>query len=280
MSNKYKMKDEKIMIVNSNYKIFTLLSFLIVMVIGCSVTENSVEKNKAKVLVKEMINKVGNFEMLKEKMDVVYKYSYTTPDGKNDTSMEKYIFDGELSYGKYINHQRTFEDLKGVIEQGYDGSEFWLKHNGNIIDDPERLKRVAFNRPTNYYWFTMMQKLLDPGLIHEYIGEAKVEGQDYDVVKISFETKGDKPSDIYQLYINRKTSMVDQFLFTVVDFNVVEEPFLMKVAYEEIGGFYLPTKRKYKKSTWTADVSDKPWIEVVWTDISFNNNLGKEVFNK
>jgi len=264
----------------SNFRFITFLSFSALFLNGCSTGEGTMKANKGYGLVKNMVDKVGSFEKMKQKKDVTYRYSYTTPDGKNDTSIEKYVFDGELSYGQYINHQRTFPDLKGVIEQGYDGAEFWLKHDGKIVDEKERLKQVAFNRPTNYYWFTMMQKLVDPGLIYEYLGEAKVEGQDYDIVKISFETKGDKPSDIYQVYINKETLMVDQFLFTVVDFNVVEEPFLMKVQYEIIDGFYLPTKRKYQKSTWKANVSNKPWIEVLWTDISFNNNLTKEVFKK
>jgi hypothetical protein len=98
--------------------------------------------------------------------------------------------------------------------------------------------------------------------------------------KISFESNSSQPKDIYQLYINRKTSLADQFLFTVVDFNVIDTPFLMKVEYEKIDGLLIPTKRKYKKSTWDAKVSNEEWINVLWTNISFNNNVEKEVFMK
>ncbi len=238
------------------------------------------EKELAYKLVKKMVAKVGDYEKLQKKNDVVYTYNYITPEGKYDQSIEKYIFDGELSYGQYLTHQRTFNDLNGIIEQGYDGNEYWLKHNGRIIDDKDRLKRVAFNRPTNFYWFAMMQKLLDPGLSYEYLGESKLEGKWYDIVKVSFDSEDDQPKDIYQLYINRKTSMVDQFLFTVADFNVMEEPFLMKLQYEKIEDLYIPTIRKYKKSDWNAKVTDKPWIEVKWTNIRFDNNLKRENFKK
>jgi len=47
----------------------------------------------------------------------------------------------------------------------------------------------------------------------------------------------------------------------------------MEVEYEDIDGLMIPTKRRYKRSTWEADVSEGPWIDVNWTDIKFNNGL-------
>lgn len=261
----------------------TILSILItfpMLTYGYSPDYEVSDEGKAYELVKKMVKKVGDYESLKTKTDVIYSYIYISPDGKYDQSIEKYIFDGELSYGEYSTHQRTFIDLEGTIEQGYDGTNYWLKHNGNVIDNADRLQRVKFNRPTNYYWFTMMQKLMDPGLVYEYIGEAEVDNQDYDIVKVSFDTDGDLPSDIYQLYINKKTALVDQFVFTVVDFNIVDEPYLMQVEYEKIDGILIPTDRKYKKSTWNAIVTDAPWTTVKWTNIRFNNQLSKQQFKK
>lgn len=236
-------------------------------------------QSEAYELVAEMIQKVGDYKTLSEKKDVVYTYTYQTPDGKADVSTEKYLFDQELSYGLYQKHERTFEDLEGQIEQGYDGTEFWLKHNGTVVNDTTRLKRVAFNRPTNFYWFTMMQKLQDPGLIYEYLKEVKIDSETYDVVKISFESIDGTPKDTYQLYINKETKLVDQFLFTVADFGKFT-PLLMVLEYENIDGMLLPTKRKYKASNWDAKVTNDPWINVTWTDIKFNNNLSKADFKK
>jgi len=237
-------------------------------------------QNKGHELVYAMVQKVGDYSNLSSKRDVVYTYTYQTPDNQTDISTEKYLFDGELSYGKYEQHERTLSQLEGIIEQGYDGNEYWLKHNGEIIADNELLKRVAFNRPTNFYWFTMMQKLLDPGLNYELLGEETIEGNNYDIVKVTFKSEGDKPTDIYQLYINKKTLLVDQFLFTVADFGKLEIPNLMKLEYEEIEGLLIPTKRQYKQSTWNADITDKPWINVTWSDIKFNTGITKEDFKK
>ena len=237
-------------------------------------------KNKGHELVYNMVQKVGDYETLRSKKNVSYTYTYQTPDGKKDVVQEKYIFEGELSYGAYVQHERTLPQLEGVIEQGYDGSQFWLRHKGEFLEDEKLLKGVAFNRPTNFYWFSMMQKLLDPGLVYEHLGKDTIGNMYYDIVKISFESNGDKPTDIYQLYINSSTNLVDQFLFTVADFGKMENPFLMQLEYEEIDGMLMPTKRQYKASTWDASVSNDPWIYVRWTDIQFNANITPTLFSK
>lgn len=239
-----------------------------------SIPEKVVQKfeNKGHELVYNMVQKTGDYNKFLEKKDVIYTYTYQTPDNKTDISLEKYIFDGELSSGTYKKHERTFANLEGSVEQGYDGNEFWLKHNGELLNDEKLLQRVAFSRPTNFYWFAMLPKLLDPGLHYEHLEEKTIDNVKYDVVKVTFETTEDKPKDIYQVYINKETNLVDQFLFTVADFGRME-PLLMKVEYETIEGILIPTKRKYKASDWEATESNDPWVNVNWTDIKFNNKL-------
>ena len=237
-------------------------------------------QNKGHELVYNMVQTVGDYSKLSKKKDVVYTYTYETPDGKTDISTEKYIFDGELSFGAYSTHQRTLANLTGLIEQGYDGKTYWLKHEGNSIEDEASLKKVAFNRPTNFYWFAMFQKLLDPGVNYEFVEEKTIQDIAYNVVKVSFESDDDKPKDIYQLYINKETNLVDQFLFTVADFGRMDTPSLMKVQYEKIDDLLIPTKRQYKRSNWSAEESELPWVNVSWTNIKFNNNLSKSDFEK
>lgn len=123
----------------------------------------------------------------------------------------------------------------------------------------------------------MFQKLLDPGLNYEYLGEHSDQDITYEIVKVSF-SSDTKPQDIYQLYINRETGLIDQFLFTVAEYGVVETPLLMRVEYEEVDGLLLPTRRKYQRSTWDAETTDEPWISANWTDIRFNNGLHPEDF--
>lgn len=139
---------------------------------------------------------------------------------------------------------------------------------------------VEFSRPTNFYWFTMFQKLMDPGVNYEYLKADTIGDNFFDVIKISFSTEDGKPTDIYQVYVNQTTKLIDQFLFTVAAYNVMETPLLMQVEYTEVDGMLLPAIRKYKKSNWNADVLEGPWITATWSDIKFNNGLTKEDFTK
>lgn len=187
--------------VKTRYNILSLIVLLCCVLASCDnhSEQTTIEfQNKGHELVYNMIQKVGNYNKLCEKKNVVYTNTYRTPDNKMDISMEKYMFEGELSYGYYKKHDRTFPQLENEFEQGYDGNKYWLKHNGKFLSDSSLLKRVAFNRPTNFYWFTMMQKLLDPGINYEHLGEKTINHQNYDVVKVSFNSSAEEPTDVYQ----------------------------------------------------------------------------------
>ena len=55
----------------------------------------------------------------------------------------------------------------------------------------------------------------------------------------------------------------------------MDVPNLMQLKYIEIEGISIPANRRYKQSNWNADVTDKPWVKVSWTDIKFNNELAQ-----
>jgi hypothetical protein len=71
-----------------------------------------------------MVQKIGDYNTLLNRNDVMCTYTYDTPDNKVDVSNEVYVFEDELSYGYYEQDEKTFPQLKGVIEQGYEGKEF------------------------------------------------------------------------------------------------------------------------------------------------------------
>ena len=235
-------------------------------------------QNKGHELVYKMTQETGSYQDLLNLKDIVFNYTYRTPDQKEDISIESYIFDGELSHGTYLKHERSLPDLKGKMDQGYNGKDFWVKLDGQEISDSAAIASATFTRKTNFYWFAMMQKLLDPGINYEYLGQESVDGKMYDLVKITFSAADDVATDIYQLYINPKTHLVDQFLFTVVSKNVTD-PILMRVTYENIDGILLTTLRKYTKSDWDANVINDVWVEEITKDIKFNQNLDKTLFN-
>jgi hypothetical protein len=85
--------------------------------------------------------------------------------------------------------------------------------------------------------------------------------------------------DTYLLYLNRGTHLVDQFLFTVMDFGI-KEPLLMKVTYKEVNGLKLPAYRTSIASNWQGQVKETNWTEEIMEDIKFNNGFARSLFNK
>jgi hypothetical protein len=106
-----------------------------------------------------------------------------------------------------------------------------------------------------------------------------VEGNTYDLVRIGFEAGVGAVQDSYLLYLNRDTHLVDQFLFTVMDFGI-KEPLLMKVTYKEIDGVKLPVDRTYIASNWHGQVKGTNWTEEIMEDIKFNNGFDRTFFRK
>ena len=239
------------------------------------------EANQGKVLIKEMVEAVGGIEALKSLKDVEYEYIYDVPgEGKKDASVERYVFDGEYSWAKYTTHTKwVMPDIEGDVEQGYDGNESWVTLNGKIVEDSASVRMGGFLRKTNFYWFCMMFKQLDPGMTYEYRGTQTVDGINYELVKVGFEENIGDVQDTYVLYINPETKLVDQFLFTVMEFGLTN-PLLTKIEYQTIGGIKVPASRRYIASDWDGNVKGEDWVENHYKHVKFNNGFTREQFQK
>ncbi|MEM9444925.1 MAG: hypothetical protein AAGA18_06185 [Verrucomicrobiota bacterium] len=234
-----------------------------------------------KSLIADSIAAMGGKSAFYAKKDVSYTYIYRdNKSGLENISEEKYLFDGELSWGKYHKYEKfVIPGKEGEVIQVFDGINTYVTLDGKLINDPKVVKMAEFTRKTNYYWFAMMFKLLDPGLIYLYEGEGVVNGIQYDKVKITFEEGVGDAKDIYLVYINRKTKLIDQFLFTVMDFGK-KDPLLMMVEYEAVDGIKLPARRKYTQSNWNAEPYNDLWVDEISKNITFNTGLTREFFQK
>ncbi len=233
---------------------------------------------KGSELAKKVVERAGGIRELYSKKDIEYVYIVRHHDDKLDISVEKYVFDGELSRGEYLVHESFMPDVNGTIIQGYNGKESWITVESEETVNRNHLKTADFLRKTNYYWLTMMFKLTDPGTKHEYIGSRDVEGQKYELLKLTFEEGTGDVQDTYILYIDPDTMLVDRFLFTVMDFNRTE-PLLMEMRYRSHEGIMLPVYRRYVESDWQGNpVSDK-WTEEISVNPRFDNGFSEDLFD-
>ncbi|WP_299763843.1 DUF6503 family protein [uncultured Dokdonia sp.] len=238
----------------------------------------SVSAQDAKKIVAEMINELGGKETFYNLKNVTYNVEYKDPNTPMILiSKETYVFDKERSYSEYSEH--SILGANGNISEGYDGEKTWIKFNGKISTDKQANAIADFWRKTNYYWFAMFFKLQDEGVNLKHMGNKKIEGRDYDLIKVTFGQNVGDDQDTYVLYINQRTKLVDQLLFTVIAFNITE-PELMKFNYETIDGIKIPTERVEISSNWEGDFLGKKWSTTYWTNIKFNTKVDLEMFSK
>ena len=231
--------------------------------------------NSPKSLLMAVRQACGGIAKLKSLNDVEFDYYYVYPDGKKDVSKERYIFNNEISWAKYSVHQiNAAPDLEGNIVQFYDGKSISVYNNGQPVKDSVNTRMGQFLRQANYMWFNMMFKLTDPGIIYKYEGQEEVDGTKFDVVNVTYDPKvtGKEENDIYRLYINPETRMVESFYFSLPAFGI-EQPILhAQLTYEEIDGIQVITRR-----IMTAPSPDGngmvPMVDQQLKNVQFNNGF-------
>ena len=92
-----------------------------------------------------MVAEVGGIEKLSSLKDVEYTYTYhDLAQDLKDVSIERYIFDGELSWAKYDVREKTvMPHIEGQIVQGYDGRQSWMTIDNRLVEDPQLMIRIS-----------------------------------------------------------------------------------------------------------------------------------------
>ncbi|OSY87044.1 hypothetical protein WH52_13350 [Tenacibaculum holothuriorum] len=239
--------------------------------------------NPAKKMIAKTVNKVGNYEQLKKLKNVEFNYTFYQPsNNKKDISVERYVFDGEISWGKYTTHQVfVFPKNKEIATQYFSekNNKAWVKLGDQFMKDSSTLASVKFIRKANFYWFTMMQKLLDEGLTYKLLPDRKVDNIDYKIIKVGFEKNIGEVQDDFILYLNPETHLVDQFLFTVKG-SKIPQPLLMKSSYSTVKGISIMTKRDIYMADWDGNIKGDILFQQVSENIKFNNNFDVTMFEE
>jgi hypothetical protein len=74
------------------------------------------------------------------------------------------------------------------------------------------------------YWLLMPYKMKDPGVHLKYAGEEKRDGEEYDLVELTFEEVGLTPRDRYWAHVNRRTHIMDRWSYILQDDPPGSEP--------------------------------------------------------
>nr|WP_299070236.1 DUF6503 family protein [uncultured Allomuricauda sp.] len=243
---------------------------------GAVLPEPIYDTNEPKTILAAVAHAHGGWNDLWKKKDVEYTYDYRVPsNGKADISTERYIFDSEASFGKYSQHEiNIMPDKDGEVTQCFDGKETMVMVNGEKNEDPQLIAVSDFLRRANYYWFTMAYKLNDKGTVAKYLGQEEYNGKMYDKVHVTYdpEVTGKEQNDIYILYVNPETKMIDRFFFSLPFLGVEEPVIIANYEYEDIDGQLISTKRSYFMPS-EQGYPEEPGLVQTMTNVKFNNGF-------
>jgi len=265
---------------NSKIKqlITRILLFAVLIGSGASLFAQNADA-KSKVLLDALTRVNGGYKNIASKKDVQLTYIYDNLDQGRDVSTERFIFNGEHSWGAYKEHARNvLPNQKGVAIQSLVYGKPSLTLDGEAITDPQAIGGTVFLRKVNFYWFTMMYKLKDPGTNYTWLGTEKIDGVTYDKVSLTYDADITKKenNDEYILYFNPDTHLIDFFYFSLPDWGIDKPILKMTLEYEIVDGVYLSTVRK----SYGPDNNGVYNLNGIYTfkDIKFNNGFKAEDF--
>lgn len=157
-------------------------------------------------------------------------------------SLDRFTGDYRVS-GK----NREGKDILVIMNVNTKTGKAWI--DGQPVADPKDQLEFGYRRFINdTFWLLMGFKSFDPGVSRELTGEKKDDcGAVHDVVKFSFDKVGLTPGDVYWMWVNRDSGLVDQWHMKLQGSKPEDEPSVVLFRdYRRFGGLLISTKREIK----------------------------------
>lgn len=157
-------------------------------------------------------------------------------------SWDRYTGDYRVS-GK----NRDGKDVLVIMNVNTKQGKAWV--DGVAVPDPKDQLTFGYRRFINdTYWLLMGFKTFDPGVSREYGGEkSDACGHTYDTVKLSFDKVGLTPGDVYWMWVNRDSGLVEQWHMKLEGSKPEDEPTpVIFHDYHRFGGLLISTRREIK----------------------------------
>jgi hypothetical protein len=149
---------------------------------------------------------------------------------------------------------RDGDDVRVVMNVNTKEGKAWK--NGQPVADPKDLLTLGYRRFINdTYWLLMGFKTFDPGVTREYAGEkTDAAGRVYDLVRLSFDKVGLTPGDVYWMWVNRDTGLVDQWHMKLEGDKPEDPPSVVTFRdYRRFSNLLISTRRDMGKSVIRLD---------------------------
>jgi hypothetical protein len=156
-------------------------------------------------------------------------------------------------YDRYTGDYRVMgKDPKGdafdiIINVNTKAGRAWV-NGAEVVESKDLLERGYRRFINDTYWLLMPLKSMDPGVARQYEEKTDACGHKYDVVRLSFDQGiGLTPGDVYWMWVNRDTGLVDEWHMKLQSAKPEDEPSVVLFRdYRRIGGLLISTNREIK----------------------------------
>jgi hypothetical protein len=143
---------------------------------------------------------------------------------------------------------REGQDLDVIMNVNTKTGRAW-RNGEEVPDATELVNNFGYRRFINdTYWLLMGFKSFDPGVTRTYDGEkTDACGNKHDVVRFAFDNVGLTPGDVYWMWVNKDTGLVDQWHMKLQGSKPEDEPTpVLFRDYKRFGGLLISTRREIK----------------------------------
>lgn len=153
---------------------------------------------------------------------------------------------------------RAFSDSTGQVKDVLNNEGFTRFVNGNAVELDEKRERAFTNSVNSVAYFAFLPYgLNDPAVFKTYIGSTEIDGNKYDVIKVTFaeEGGGEDFDDEFLYWINQENHLIDYLAYSYhTDGGGVR--FRKAINRHEIGGLILQDYENYKPSDKSAKLEE------------------------
>ncbi len=233
--------------------------------------------NDAYGLAQTVVKTLGGAEALINKKDVQFEFIREhIRTGKKDISIEKFIFKEGYSSGTYYVHNwEVFPNINQSIHQELMDNEANLFFTDEQILDQRYLLSAKETRHSNLYNFTLLFRLNEDQFLLENWGRRKVNAISYNLIKMSYKpTLVTNDPTVYIFYINPRTNLVDQYLYSIQKIGISEPNILVQLKYDTVENILIPViKELYHSDKFGKPVGEMFEMQTL-LNIQFDNGFG------
>ena len=150
---------------------------------------------------------------------------------------------------------REGQDIEVIMNVNTKTGRAW-RNGEEVPDATELVNNFGYRRFINdTFWLLMGFKSFDPGVNRAYEGEkTDACGQAWDVVKFSFNNVGLTPGDVYWMWVNRDTGLVEQWHMKLEGDKPEDPPSVVTFRdYRRFGNLLISTRREMARSVIRLD---------------------------